>query len=264
MRRITIPIPNLLHTEKTYLDADYSTGTALTVVNNYGFANDDFAIVGEPGEEKTETKDVTGQTGNQQIDISATLKLDHNKGCVIYRFEYDQYEIYRYRSATWTLISTSNIQWDKRETIYIDSTGAATDYYKYRLKNSVATTYSDYSPSLIATGFTRNQVGYMIREVRKITGDTDRKIVTDDEIIREFNRAQEIIGNTRKDWWFLFVDTYKAGSGISTTAATHTYSLATYSSLNFISTIRYKFDDGTSDLVWHLTNVPKINLEYDK
>jgi len=258
MRKLIIPIPSLQNTEKTYLDADYSSGTALTVVNNYGFANDDFAIVGEPGEEKTETKDVTGQTGNTIINISASLKFAHNKSCVIYRYEYDQYEIYRYRSATWTLISTSNIQWDKRETIYIDTDGAATDSYKYRLKNSAATRYSDYSPTIAATGFTKSQVGYMIRNVRAILGDNDRIIIkSDDEIIRQFNRAQEIIQGVRQDWWFL----RKTDSTITTVADRRRYGLATLTSLNYVDTVRYNLNDGTTDNVWQLGQISMVEMD---
>jgi len=258
MRKIRIPIPDLSHTEKTYLDADYSSGTALTVINNYGFTNDDWTIIGEPGEEKTETKDVTGQTGNTQIDISAALKFDHNKGCVIYRYEYDQYEIYRYRAAAWTLISTSNIQWDKHETIYIDSDGAATDLYKYRLKNSAATSYSDYSPSLAATGFTKAQVGYMITNVRKILGDEDRQIIkSDDEIIRQFNRAQEIIQGVRTDWWFL----RKTNSGITTVASTRRYGLSSITDLNYVDSVRYRFNDGTTDNTYHLGQISLVEMD---
>jgi hypothetical protein len=259
MRKLLIPIPNLSDTEKTYLDADYSTGLALTVLNNYGFANDDFVIVGEPGEEKTETKDVTGQTGNTQIDISANLKFPHNKGCIVYRYEYDQYEIYRYRSSVWTLISTSNIQWDKRETIYIDANGLSTDSYKYRLKNSAATTYSDYSPTIAATGFTKAQVGYMINHVREVLGDKDRQIIkSDDEIIRQFNRAQEIIAGIRQDWWFL----RNENSSITTTANTRRYGLASITDLGYIDTVRYRFNDGTTDITYHLEKKSMVEMDY--
>ena len=249
MRSLQIPIPDFSHTEKTYLDADYSSGTTLTVLNNYGFANDDFVIVGEPGEEKTETKDVTSQTGNTIINISASLKFAHNKSCVIYRYEYDQYEIYRYRSAVWTLISTSNIQWDKRETIYVDSTGASTDSYKYRLKNSVATTYSDYSPTIAATGFTSSMVGYMIRRIRKILGDEDRQIIkSDDELIRELNNAQDIIAGIRNDWWFL----KKSYSSITSVVDGRRYGLAALTDLDYVESVRYRYNDGTTDNIYQL------------
>jgi len=56
MRRLRIPNIDLHKEEKTYLDADYSTGsTALTVVNALGFASGEvtfFGVIGEPGEDK--------------------------------------------------------------------------------------------------------------------------------------------------------------------------------------------------------------------
>lgn len=260
MRKLIIPIPDFSHTEKTYLDADYSTGTALTVVNNYGFSDNDIAIIGEPGEEKTESKDVTGQTGNTQINISASLKFAHNKSCVIFRYEYDQYEIYRYRSAVWTLISTSNVQWDKRETIYIDSDGLSTDSYKYRLKNSASLSTSDYSPTVAATGFSRNQAGYMIQNIRKIGGDEERKIITDDELLKQLSDAQIIIRSRRNDWWFL----RRENSQITTVSGTRKYGLSTYlSDLEYIDSVRYRLNDGTTDITYQLTFIPFSEWDYE-
>ena len=36
---------------------------------------------------------------------------------------------------------------------------------------------SDYSPTVAATGFSRAQVGYMIKEVRRILGDAERRFL---------------------------------------------------------------------------------------
>lgn len=260
MKRLIIGNPNLERSEKTFLDADYTSGTSLTVINNFGFANDDFVIVGAPGEEKTETKDVTGFTGDTTISISASLQFSHNKGTTIYRFEYDQLEIYRYRGGAWTLISTSDIQWDKRETIYIDTSGVATDEYKYRYKNSASVTYSDYSPNIPASGFERNQVGYMVSEVRKLIGDEDKKLFSDTEIIHQFNRAQDIIKARRTSWWFL----RKESKGeITTVLAYRRYGLNTYlSDMNYIDTVRYRYNDGTTDNIYHLKKISMVEMDY--
>lgn len=265
MRKLIVPHVDLLYTEKTSLDADYSSGTALTVINNYGFAQYDWAIVGEPGEEKTETKDVTSQGGNTTLNISGALKFPHNKGVIVYRFEYNQLEISRYRGSSWTVISYSNIQWDKDETIYIDANGLSTDSYRYRLFNSVNSSASAYSPTIPGTGYPRASAGYMIREARRIAGDIERKIVKDDdELFRQLNKAQEIIGAVRNDWWFLLVDTYKASNGIPTVANQHTYSLAQYTDFGYMSTLRFKYNNGTNIETYALRHVPKIELEYDK
>lgn len=249
-RKLIIPIPDFTHTEKTYLDADYSSGTALTVVNNYGYTLNDIAILGQPGEEKTESKPVTSQTGNTIINVTGAFKFSHNKNTIVYRYEYDQYQIYRYRAAAWTLISTSNIQWDKRETIYIDAGGLATDSYRYNLYNSASTLSSDYSPTIAATGFTNRQVGYMIDNVRKIAGDTERLIIkSDDELIRQFERAQIIIKSVREDWWFL----RKESDDITSLANTRRYGLATYlSDLNHFDIVRYRYVNGSESTTYPL------------
>lgn len=178
----------------------------------------------------------------------------------MYRFEYNQLEISRYRSGSWTVLSFSDIQWDKRETIYIDRTGAETDSYRYRLYNSVSAEYSDYSPTIAGTGFTRNQVGYMVREVRKILGDEERRIIkTDDEIIRQFNRAQEIIQSKRQDWWFLLRE-----DTVACTSSTKKYAISTSTSdFNFMHSVRFRFNDGTTDVIYDLLNKPLIEHHYD-
>lgn len=251
MNTLRIVNPDLSRSEKTFLSADYSSGTILTVENNFGYANDDIAVVGDPGVENTEAKDVTSQTGNTIINISAALKFSHNKSDTVYRYEYDQFEISRYRSATWTVISFSTIQWDKRETLYIDDDGLTTDSYRYRLYNSASATASDYSPTIPATGFTRNQVGYMVNEVRKILQDINRRIIPDDaEIIRQFNKAQDIIKAIRRDWWFLRKES--AGQ-ITTLINTRKYGLNTYlSDLNQIDIVRFRYNDGSTDNTYPL------------
>jgi hypothetical protein len=262
MRRLRIVNPDLTRSEKTYLDADYVIGaTALTVLNNYGFTDNDIAIIGEVGEESSESKDVTSYSGNFTINVSGTYKFNHNKATVVYRYEYDQYEIYRYRSAAWTLISTSNIQWDKRETLYVDASGLSTDSYRYRLLNSVSAAASDYSPTIPATGYTRSQVGYIIQTVRRIVGDEERRIIpSDDELIKQLNRAQEIISSRRSDWWFL----RKTNSQITTTVNNKTYGLNTYlSDLDFIDTVRYRYNHGSTDITYQLYSKTMIEHDYD-
>ncbi len=261
MRKLVIVNPDLSKTEKTFLDADYSTGVTITVLNNYGFSINDIAIFGEPGEEQSESSPVLSQSGHTTFTLTTALKFPHNKNDVIYKYEYDQYEISRYRSGTWTVISISNIQWDKRETIYIDSGGLSTDSYRYRLLNSISAATSDYSPTVAATGFTRSQVGYMINQVRKLLQDVNREIIkSDDEIIQQFNKAQDIIRSIREDWFFL----RKSSNGqITTTANKREYALNTYlSSLNQIDVVNYRYNDGSQDITYPLIN--KTLFEMDR
>ena len=262
MRRLRIPNPDLHKEEKTYLDADYSSGLSLTVIQSTGFYGGEvrfFVVIGEPGEDKTESETVTGITVPNTITIAAGLDNDHNKSTPVYRSPWDKVEISKMPSGGgWSVISQSAIQWDKNDTLYTDDDGGTTDSYRFRFWNTISNVFSEYSPTVTGAGFDRNQVGFMLTRVRKNINDTERKIVSDEEIIQMLDSAQDLVKGIRQDWWFLLVDTFKAANGITIVADTGTYSLATYTDFNFLETLRYNFDDGTDDILRHITFLDKL------
>jgi len=263
MRKITIPNPSLNNAEKTYLDADYSSGTTLTIVSNLGFADNYMVVVGGPGEEKTEAKDATGITGNTTINISGALKFSHNKSTPVYKSVWESVSIERQTGSAgaWAVVTVSEIDWDKKETIYIDVDGSDSHNYRFRFYNQFLVKYSEYSPTIAGSGFTRKQAGYMIQQVRKITKEFTSERVTDTDILRMFQAAHDIIGAIKDSWWFLKVDTFKALNGIATEADTSVYSLATYTDFNYLSRMRYNFNDGTDNHIYDLDF--KVDLVFD-
>jgi len=276
MRRLLIRNPNLDNAEKTYLTAQYTTGTTLSVVNTFAFANNDFLVVGNPGEEKTEIKKVSSVASDTSFTLASALKFSHAKDTPAIRTAWDQVEISRYRSAAWTVLSTSGLQFDKQDTIYNDSTGASTDSYRFRFYNSSTATYSEYSPTISGAGPNSNQVGYMIERVRKVTGtEGDQETVSDSALIREFNRAQEAVYGVHKDWWFLRFD---EDSSITTTASTKKYNLdlmgggtagspVASHTLGFIKSVKYHLNDGTVNRKYQLRYKDEIafdNLDRDQ
>jgi hypothetical protein len=78
-RRIRIVNPDLVNSERTILDADYSSGTSLTVKSNYGFQNGDILVIEQPSTEKAESSTVSGTTGNTTVTIDSALKFSHQK-----------------------------------------------------------------------------------------------------------------------------------------------------------------------------------------
>jgi hypothetical protein len=262
VRRVRIPNPNVRRSEKTFLDSDYTAGVALTVVRAIGFQDNDYVVVGEPGEDKTEQKDVTGITGNSQIDISSALRFAHNKGTVVYRSEWNAVQIERRADAdsSFSLISTTTLQWDKPDTLYIDTASTSGSDYRFRFINQAASLESEYSPTLDEGGFTNNQIGYMIQEVRDVINDPDRKIVKDHEIIRFLNKAKNIIRAKRHDWYFW--EKEDQGS-ITTTASTRKYNLDTISeTMDYVKDVRFRDATGNSTLLYHLRFISE--LEFDQ
>lgn len=265
MRRLRIQSPLVDKTIKTTLGADYASGTSLTVLSNNSFTANDLLIIGELSEELTELKQLTSVSANTGMTLPSAPKFSHSKGTSIYKSLWDQISIESRSSSAgvFAVTATPDIQWDNEnnETVYYDQNGTDAYQYRFRFYNSVTTTYSEYSPTLGGAGFTRQQVGYMIREVRKIVNDLERKIVTDDEIIRFYNRGQDIVYAHNTRYWFLKVDTYKQNTGIAAIADTGVYSLESYPSFGSMDIVRFRYTNGGSDRLYSLSRDSDIDFD---
>lgn len=267
MRRIKIPNPTVDETYRTYINSDYSSGTALTVANNSSFAANDLALVGNPREELTEIKKVDSISVKTNLTLASTLSFAHPKNTPVYKILWDNVSIERRTSSAGVFaeITQSGLQYDNKLnlTIYFDSD--ATDSYEYRFRfyNSVTTTYSEYSPTLSGAAPSRRSVRYMIQQVRELANDLDRKIVSDMEIIRAINRGQDIIYTHNPKYFFLYVDTYESGSGsIATVAGTKKYSLNSLTNYGELAGIKYEYSSGGIDQIYRLEK--KSEIEFDR
>ena len=258
MLRIRIPNPNLTEGEVTYLDADYTSGTSLTVLQGNIFANDDIAVVGKSGQEQTEAESIYDITSTT-ITLDAALNYDHNKGTPVYLSRWDQIELQRQITSvgTWSTLLTFNIQWDKLESLYDDTNGGSSHSYRFRFYNSAGQYYSDYSPTIVGSGFSRLQVGAMVLNVRKNLRDPNRDRVKDSRIIQELNDAQIFLTGIRHDWWFLKVDIWELkkrslATGITAIAGQNYYDLDAYSDLNYLHRVRYHYLPSSTNTLYDL------------
>ncbi len=268
-RRLRISNPDLTLSEKSYLTSAYSSGTTLNVINSFAFSADNFAVIGEPGkDENIEAKRISAvPSGGLTLTIPTALDYDYPKDTTVYQSRYDQIQIESRASssASWALISTSSIQWDKLATLYTDSNGIDTTQYRWRFYNSSTLTTSEYSPTLLGSGFTFDQAGYILREIRLLSGDLDGSVKKDREILRDMGRALEIIyGRVPKAWWWRIAD-----ATITTTASKDEYNLDTLNSgtansptinLGTVDLIRYQYNDGATNITYPLEF--KSNLEF--
>lgn len=272
MRKIRIQNPTIENTYKTFLDIAYTVGgVSLTVKSNVSFADNDLIVIGNPSEELTELKKINSVSGTTVFNLSSTLNSNHQKETSIYKVVWDQIALEADYGSGFSIITTTAIQWDSKtnETYYYDSNGTDSTNYRFRFYNSITNTYSEYSPTVTGTTPARTSVAFMITEARRIAGDPLRKFVTDDEIIRFFNRAQDIVYAKNPRWWFLYVDTWKGTNvttsdgvgGIAAVASTKVYSLSNYSNFGHLDSIRYQYLNGNVNILYHLKNIS--GPEYD-
>jgi len=255
MRQITIPNSDLTNeTYKTFLSQAYTSGLSANVISNVSFSANDLAVFGEVGEEKAELKKIASLSGKNILTLISALNFSHTRDTSVYRVSWDFVVIESAPATTgpWTVISQSPIQWDFKDTIYYDQNGTATTAYRYRFWNSVLNTFSDYSPTILGSGYVEASVGFMIRNIRKTVQDEDRKIVKDIEIIRMLNRAQEIIQGTEAKWWFLREED-KTTLG---QAGVRQYPIPSdIGSLGVVDRIRVNYSDGSANnFVYPLNN----------
>jgi hypothetical protein len=260
MTPILIATPDITGNIQTFLSQDYSSGTTLNVLSSVGFVSGNYTVVGEPGLENTEVINLTAIPSNVAFTIPA-LKFSHPKGTPVYTINWDKYELsYRTSSAgAWVVYPAmpANLAYDAQNAEYRDSAATSTYQWRYRYYSTEKTAYSDYSDVIGTTGWARNTVGYMVREIRKIINDPAGKTVNDTEIIRFLNAAQDKIYTLYDRWQFLF----KTGTPILTLTGIKSYPLPT--DFGRMHTVQFEYVFGGSDVTYNLRYLPVIEFDYE-
>lgn len=247
------------------MSEEYTSGTTLYVDSSVSFADGNYIIVGEPGNETTEVTKLTASPPTNTTMTVTALKFSHGKGTPVYFTRWDKYSLVYRTSATGSFSAYSGmpkaLMFDSINTEYRDADATSTYAWKYRYYSTEESAYSDYSDIITVTGWPRNSVGFMLREVRKIINDPESKTITDAEIIRYFNKAQDIIYSLYDRWYFLL----KEGTVIDTVASQKIYELP--SDFGRMNRVLFRYQDDTSDpstdVEYNLKYLTPVEFEYE-
>lgn len=194
---LTLLNPDTADLEKSYLSNPYAVATtSLQVKNADRFALNDRLMIGEMGQEKTEVVTCTAPaTDGSTITINGTV-FSHEADTPVYRLRFDQVKFYRSTTGitgAYSVISTQNLDVDNAnlQTLYDDTTGLSTYYYKMTVYHSISTTESAFTDPIPGGGFARNQVGRVIDELLREVGDTTEQHVTRSEVLGYFNDVND-------------------------------------------------------------------------
>jgi hypothetical protein len=260
MSTVSIKNPEVSQNVVTTLSQDYSSGTTLTVDSSTAFADTQYVLVGELGGEKSE---VTNLTATPPTDLTMTvtaLNFAHPKGTPVYYIKWDKYALqYRTTDAgSWVTYASmpSALNYDALSTEYRDSAATTTYSWRYRYYSSEDGVYSGYSDTISAAGWGKDAVGFMVRQIRKIVNDPESKTVSDTEIIRFLNSAQDTIYTLYDRWWFL----YKEGTVIDTVASTKSYDIP--SDFGRMDTVLFRYVSGSTDQTYNLKYLTRVEWDY--
>jgi hypothetical protein len=218
MRNLYINNSNLIKDKKkTYLSSSAdAAATTLTVDSIVGVAVDQFLLIGELGNEKTEiaqTHDSTAPSGST-VTLDSGITFAHPQGASVLVIDWDKVEISWAASTTGdkTVLDTIDLQVDNTETKYSDSTKSS-GYYFFRFKNSIDDTFSSYSDAIPYGDFSSDTVAKIIQYALKRNKlETFTKFVDYDFCIEEINSCIKYITGKLKKWTKLQDFDYALGS----------------------------------------------------
>lgn len=188
---LTILHPELA-TQKTFTTAEVAAAASSSLVeNNEGFTSGDIVLFGYYGQERTERVVLTGASGSTTISHSTGPVFAHPARTPISQMIYDQAEVSRADSqgGSYSVLTTIDLNFDEEVTLYNDSNGTSSSWYKIRYKNSQTSSYSSFSDEIQGTGFTDDSLGSMVEEVLTEFGDPTAKKITR-ERVKGFLKAE--------------------------------------------------------------------------
>lgn len=227
---IRVGHPAISNNIRTYLSDDIaSAGTAMSVRDNNGLADNDWLLVGEIGDSQSEITDINGAvTLGESITVTNHLKFNHEIDAPVTKLLELGIKIYGASSdgGSGTLIASIDaitasgiqladavmIQWGRPYTEWnlLSSDTSYSYYYATFTDGTTESSASDYIPS---TGLPSNSVEYMIQQALDLTNAKLDEMITrlqcvkwaDDcqSEITQFTYTDPRTGNQiMKDWPF--------------------------------------------------------------
>lgn len=260
--------PSTENLEKSYLTASYAAGvTTMLVRNANNFSANDRIMIGEMGNENTEIVTVSAVNSDKVTLTVGATKFPHSSGDPVYVLRYDQIKFYRSTTTidgSYSSLSTVDMDVDNEDlkTLYDDTGGLTSYFYKISFYHSVDTTESELSDAIPGEGYSKNQVGSLINGFLTEVGDLSQEYITVPQIIELLNECNDdIISQSRRPYRFL-----RTSKTVSITADNDRISLTTGFDPLLVKFDRAKYTNNlnSSTLVGNIPMISIEEMEYKK
>ncbi len=192
---------------RTFLTSDTAVGaTTLTVQNISGFAVNQVLLIGQPGLQNSEiihTHASSAPSGSTITLASATLQ-PHSASSFVYIIPFDQLEfsISSTEGGSKSVLATTAILANQQFTEYNDITNTS-GYYYARFKNTISSSFSTYSSSVLYAGYgllaVRAIIDAALQEINKQKSDT----LSDVFFYTQIDNCQTEVIQMLKRWSFM-------------------------------------------------------------
>jgi len=211
--------------EKTRLTSSLvAAATTISVRSTEGFSTNDYIILGEIGNDRTEVVKITTVDSATQL-TTAAISYTHDRNDLV---SYTPYNQIRFYSGTLSTTATTDrtVQGDATD-IEVDdlvteaNLSAVTSGYVWaRFYNEQTGSFSDWSSSLPVAGFAENSLRHIIDMARLRTQEKTEDLVSDDDLLNIAKECADEIETVRKNWSFV-----QTSTDFDVTAAIQTYSV---------------------------------------
>ncbi len=205
---IYVKHPDLSDRIRTQLTASIdATGTAMTVKDNDGWADNNFMLVGYPGDSKSEEIDVNGvPTRGTSLTVTNTLKFNHGIDTPITRITEREIRIKGADTLTGSQTAITGspfaIDWSKNVTECV-LTSANTTFAFYFAEFSDKTLFGPPSDAVASTSITSLMGESIIQNGLRLTGEEvgvePDSLLTRESLLEEVNNWQDDVAS-RRDW----------------------------------------------------------------
>lgn len=220
-----------------------AAATTINVRSTDSLSANDYIILGDIGNEKTEIVKISTVDSATQLTIAATSYI-HDRNDLVSYTPYDQIRFYS-GSAEDTAAASRTAQGDaidlEVEDLVTEAniSGISSGYMWSRYYNSTTGSYSSWSSSVPVSGFLESSLRFIIDRVRTRTQEKTEDLLSDDDYMNMAKECSDEIETVRKNWSFV-----QTSTDFDVTAAIQTYSvpsdLAGYES---IASVYFGYDN---------------------
>lgn len=185
---------------RSTLKADAVAGSSVTLqlVNNAGFADAAFVVIGELGSELAELQQINqAVTAGSNIRV-ATLVRDHPEGTPVVVFRYNKRKFYgsETQGGTYTELSGSPIAIgvDNPQGTYMEYTGSTYNYFKATYYNSTTVEETD-KDDLTGQAADQSTRYCTIWDIRLQAGLTQNPYISDGRLERKRLQAENLVNS---------------------------------------------------------------------
>lgn len=187
--------PDLGSYPKTFLDADAASGVTSLSANATDFAVSQYAVIGQPGNEKTEIVQLHASTppSSTTITLAAATQYAHNRGDVVRFIPYNQISPeYSTDGVSFSVASAISLRPDASETYLQRVSDLSTYSYRFRFLNSSSVAYSAYSDVVTAAGYAANTRWAVKDRALRELGEERGDLITDQFLNDSINEGRRM------------------------------------------------------------------------